>query len=205
MTFKRIAAAFALAAGFAASGAAPASAQNRQSAIPTYGTPIIIPGLESFCRRMPDECAPPANARQIVAMTPAIMRQLDRVNREANSRITYAYDEHQYGRGDYWAFPDNNIGDCEDYALDKRRTLLALGWPPSALLIATARTETGEGHAVLVARTTDGDFILDNRYDTVRHWQALPYRWVALQNPASPRNMRAINNGRGLLDILAIH
>jgi len=43
-------------------------------------------------------------------------------------------------------------GDCNNYALEKRRELIALGWPRAALLLAAAVTETGEGHLVLVAR-----------------------------------------------------
>ena len=54
-------------------------------------------------------------------------------------------------------------GDCEDYALLKRHTLIRKGWPVGSLLLTVVRDEKGEGHAVLTARTKQGDFILDNK------------------------------------------
>lgn len=119
---------------------------------------------------------------------------MERINTQFNQSITYRLDKDQYGVDEYWAFPDSGYGDCEDYALAKRRALIALGWPPSSLLLATATTETGEHHAVLVARTTGGDFVLDNRYNSVREWTTLPYRWDRIQNPAHSGRWNAIQN-----------
>ncbi|MER8961637.1 transglutaminase-like cysteine peptidase [Mesorhizobium sp. M0622] len=28
------------------------------------------------------------------------------------------------GVPEYWSYPDDNLGDCEDYALENRRTLM---------------------------------------------------------------------------------
>jgi predicted transglutaminase-like cysteine proteinase len=135
---------------------------------------------------MPEECAPYEKKGQVVKMTPGIMRMLERTNDRINARIWYVSDKRQYGRADYWNYPSENRGDCEDYAIAKRRDLIERGWPASALLIATAYTETGVGHAVLVARTTDGDFILDNRFSNVKIWHELPYRWLAIQSSSYP-------------------
>jgi len=77
-------------------------------------------------------------------------------------------------------------GDCEDYALLKRHELLKLGWSPSVLLITVVSDEKGEGHAVLTARTTAGDFILDNRVDAVRVWNQAPYRFLMRQSSLNP-------------------
>lgn len=210
MPFKRLTAAFALAAGLATltasdSAAGPSQRPDPGQHITTHGTPFIVPGHRSFCRRHADECAPRDEPAVAVRATPAIMRQLDRINSRVNDRITYRLDSEHYGREDYWTYPRNNIGDCEDYALTKRRELIAAGWPPSALLMATAIAESGEGHAVLIARTTQGDYVLDNRYAAPMPWRALPYKWVALQNPRNPSAMNAINNGRGLLDVFGLH
>ena len=45
---------------------------------------------------------------------------------------------------------------------------MARGWPASSLLMTVVRDEKGEGHAVLTARTVQGDFILDNKVDEVK-------------------------------------
>ena len=210
MSIKRIAAAFAVAAGMFAGTASDTAAEPRRSAaqgahITTHNTPFIVPGHIGYCRRHADECSPHEKPRQVVVLNKTTQRQLERVNTLFNNRITYRLDAQQYGREDYWAFPANNIGDCEDYALAKRRELIARGWPPSSLLLATAKAETGEGHAVLIARTDKGDFVLDNRYAAVMPWRALPYKWFALQDPAQPNVMKPVNNGRGLLDMLGLH
>lgn len=210
MPFKRLAAAFALSAGVLAGAVSDTAAESRPATAPgahitAYRTPFFVPGHIGFCRRHADECAPARGPAMMVTATPAVMRQLERINTRVNNRITYRLDADHYGRDDYWAYPTNNIGDCEDYALAKRRELIAAGWPASALLMATARSENGEGHAVLVARTNKGDFILDNRHARVMPWRALPYKWVALQNPGNPSAMNPVNNGRGLIDMLGLN
>jgi len=85
-----------------------------------------------------------------------------------------------------WDYPTDGTGDCNRYALAKRRELIARGWPRETVLLATAITETGEGHLVLVARTVRGDLVLDNRLTPVADWSVLPYRWVSIQSPQSP-------------------
>ncbi|MGI9406916.1 MAG: transglutaminase-like cysteine peptidase, partial [Hyphomicrobiaceae bacterium] len=74
----------------------------------------------------------------------------------------------------------------EDYVLLKRRMLMQRGWPASALLITVVRDEFGDGHAILTARTTSGDFILDNRLDEVVAWHALPYDFIKRQSAVNP-------------------
>jgi predicted transglutaminase-like cysteine proteinase len=81
---------------------------------------------------------------------------------------------------DLWTLPlaeGRKTGDCEDYALEKIRTLAAQGVPRSALNIALAVTGWGESHAVLVVSTRSGDFVLDNLTPSVIRWDAVPYRW----------------------------
>jgi predicted transglutaminase-like cysteine proteinase len=62
---------------------------------------------------------------------------LDKINRAVNWEIAYERDIDQYGVSERWAIPENDKGDCEDYALEKRRRLLAAGWPESDLRMAT--------------------------------------------------------------------
>ena len=63
---------------------------------------------------------------------------------------------------------------------------MALGWPADALLMATAKDQDNEGHAVLIAATAGGDFVLDNRDAKVRLWSDAPYRWLTRQSRERP-------------------
>ena len=84
-------------------------------------------------------------------------------------------------------------GDCEDFALTKRRALIRAGIPASSLLMAVARTRYGEGHAVLVARTTAGDFVLDNRGNALREWHRTDLSWLKIASAENPRIWYAMN------------
>jgi len=80
------------------------------------------------------------------------------------------------------------IGDCEDFAMEKYTRLLGEGLPVGALRFAIASDLPAQNpgvvrHAVLVVRTDRGDFVLDNIYPKVRHWQDTGYGMIALQAP----------------------
>ncbi len=72
-------------------------------------------------------------------------------------------------------------GDCEDYVLEKRRQIQALGVPLSNLLITVVRKPDGEGHAILTVRTNKGDFVLDNLSDRVKPWEDTGYWYLKRQ------------------------
>ena len=110
------------------------------------------------------------------------MGQLASVNAYVNSSIQPLADSVQYHVADVWNVGPKR-GDCEDFALTKKAKLLKLGWPSSALLLAVAETVSGEQHVVLVARTEDGDFVLDNLRKSVVPWSVGLYRWKAIQAP----------------------
>lgn len=78
----------------------------------------------------------------------------------------------------------NGRGDCNGFALAKRRALLAAGAPLSALHLCRCWTETDEAHLVLVVDTEDeGPLVLDNRYAAPMRRQDLPgYRWVLIED-----------------------
>ena len=88
--------------------------------------------------------------------------------------------------GDDWT-PITDAGDdCDSYATEKYRRLVALGWPKSALRLATCFVEDGGYHAVLLADTPDGQtWVLDHRYPRPTEFQLLPYRWHKLQIPGT--------------------
>lgn len=177
----------ALVVSFGLCGAAVAD-QARQAGIAQpssfmriYGPANPPYGFIRFCETNPRECADAAVADQRLYASPERLSELDEVNRAVNTAIQAATDLELYGVSEYWTIPATK-GDCEDYALLKRRILIGRGWPVSSLLMTVVRDEQGEGHAVLTARTAQGDFILDNKVDVVRVWFATPYEYVMRQS-----------------------
>jgi len=105
-------------------------------------------------------------------------QELVLVNTLVNLQIRY---ESELPGEDIWQ-DDVSItaGDCEDYALVKRRLLVAKGWPAGALSIAIGRASKHDRvlHAVLIARTDKGDFVLNNQHDEVGLWNTVHfYHW----------------------------
>ncbi len=90
------------------------------------------------------------------------MTQLQQVNSHVSSTIREVSDLEQYGREDVWVLPTSGKGDCEDFAMLKRKMLLERGWPSSALSITVGATAQGEAHAVLLVSTAHGQYVLDN-------------------------------------------
>lgn len=143
-------------------------------------------GFVRFCEVQPDACAGHANDDQRFQATPVRLSELDEINRTVNHEIEPATDMEIYGVNELWTMPGAR-GDCEDFALLKRQRLMERGWPASALLITVVRDEKNEGHAVLTARTSQGDFILDNKIEAVRLWNQTPYHYVMRQSYIDPR------------------
>ena len=109
-----------------------------------------------------------------------------RVNRAVNAAVEPVSDLINYGVEEYWSYPTNGKGDCEDYVLQKRRELMNLGFPREALLVTVVRDLVGEGHAVLMLKTTSGDFILDNKNNVIRRWTLTGYHYVKRQSQENP-------------------
>ena len=60
------------------------------------------------------------------------------------------------------------------------------GWPREALLIGVVVGEESPFHAVLIVRTSKGEFVLDNMTDEIRDWRDTGYTWVIRQSTKSP-------------------
>jgi predicted transglutaminase-like cysteine proteinase len=150
-----------------------------------YGVALPPYAFVEFCERMPVECRADLLPNARVVGTPEQMTELDRVNRKVNHDIAPATDLDLYGVPDYWTIPTTK-GDCEDYALLKRQTLMRKGWPAGVLLMTVVYDEHHEGHAVLTVRTALGDYILDNKNDDLRLWHQTPYKFVMRQSYLDP-------------------
>jgi predicted transglutaminase-like cysteine proteinase len=151
-----------------------------------YGSSQAPYGFVRFCEANPSECIVTSDNDARYEATPERLSELDELNRAVNHEIEPATDMEVYGVPEYWTLPTTR-GDCEDYALLKRHRLIARGWPSGTLLMTVVRDEKNEGHAVLTARTTQGDFILDNKIDIVRLWNQTPYHYVMRQSYLDPK------------------
>jgi predicted transglutaminase-like cysteine proteinase len=101
-----------------------------------------------------------------------------------------------FRKEEYWTYPVDGYGDCEEYVLEKQRVLIEAGWPKSALLITVAKDIQNGGHAVLTVRTDHGDMILDNQIEAVLPWYSTPYRYIKRQSASSPVKWTGISDTR---------
>ncbi|KRA45671.1 transglutaminase [Devosia sp. Root635] len=148
------------------------------------GTTSIPVGHAEFCRSRPDECRANANPVAAVPLTEGLWQQLLSVNAGINQAIVPVTDQELYQVAEFWTYP-NGYGDCEDYALAKRRELINAGWPASTLLMAVVKQANGEGHAVLMVRTDRGDLVLDNQVGSIDLWSQTPYKFIKRQSQAN--------------------
>ena len=185
-----------LATAFALGTATAAEASDSATPLTFTGTPGYMrvygpteppSGFQRLCGREPAACARVSADSERADLDPEQWLDLVSVNQIANETVSPVSDQELYGTSEYWALPRKS-GDCEDYALLKQRMLIERGWSQGALLLTVVRDETGQGHAVLTARTSGGDFILDNRYPVVRLFSATPYSYVKRQSYADPKN-----------------
>lgn len=130
--------------------------------------------------------APAPDKQGPFALTAARWQQLTDINASVNRQVRSVRDDVLYQRNEWWAYPTNNAGDCEDYALMKRKLLIEQGWPASSLLLTVVRQWNGEGHAVLLAVTDKGEFVLDNMARYIVGWKDAPYQWVKRQSQEDP-------------------
>ena len=91
-----------------------------------------------------------------------------------NRDIKYCTDISQYNTLEHWTLPNTGYGDCEDYALLKRQRLLDAGFARKDLHLACCWDETGAYHCVLLCRTDNGWFVLDNRHNWPMTPKSLP-------------------------------
>ena len=132
----------------------------------------------------------------VLTITPPLLALMYRVNLLVNREMRMQSDEAQYDTADYWkvaSFEDRN-GDCEDYALTKRRLLINAGVPPDVLTFGIVRTSWGELHAILIVTTDQGDMILDNLTGDILHWNNTAYHWIKRQTPGQPFDWRRVDS-----------
>jgi predicted transglutaminase-like cysteine proteinase len=139
-------------------------------------------GWIEFCASNVGECAAAPSRPRDIVLTATAFQDLVSINRYVNGAIKPMTDIDHWGTIEKWSYPDDGYGDCEDYALLKRRLLIRAGWPREALLLTVVRDRKDEGHAVLTVKTDRGEFILDNQVDEILPWYETGYRFMKRQS-----------------------
>ncbi|CAN7618590.1 transglutaminase-like cysteine peptidase [Mesorhizobium amorphae] len=153
-------------------------------------------GHYEFCQKLPRECTERTPKQGPIELTRKLWAKIVSINNSVNTRITPRTDMEMWGKEEVWSYPDSGFGDCEDYALEKRRELMNIGVPAGDLLMTVARQPNGDGHAVLTVRTSLGEFILDNLQLKVLAWTDTDYTYLKRQSTENSGVWVTINDGR---------
>jgi|SRR5882672_864189 len=143
-------------------------------------------GWSQFCGRYPTECQGSATDTRQIELTDEKWDALVGANNWVNRNIKPLTDKKHWGKINVWTYAEDGYGDCKDYVLLKRRILMEIGFPREALLVAIVWTQQNNGHAVLIARTNAGDFVLDNLSPKVLLWTKVGHDFVKRQSPTDP-------------------
>ncbi len=173
--------------------AMPAAATSANMRVIGKANPPI--GHYEFCKTYSGECSKTGSDTGPLGLTEPLWKEILEINYTVNSQITPLTDMEIYGVEERWAYP-RTVGDCEDYALLKRKMLIDKGVDPSNLLITVVLQPNGEGHAVLTIRTDHGDFVLDNMRNKVLLWSDTEYTYLKRQSSEDPARWVKLQDGR---------
>lgn len=136
--------------------------------------------MQYFCAAHRSECAGGGGTGQ-VTMSPDLMGVLTQINSRVNRAIR---PKAETAGVDRWQLNPTS-GDCEDYVLSKRSALIRKGLPAGSLRIAYTHTRSGAPHAVLVVKTSQGSYVLDNLNSSVKTLRGSGYniRSMSSANP----------------------
>ena len=95
----------------------------------SFGDTLPPIGYVTFCREHQAECRPGGRFADRIQLTAAKFKEIEAVNIAVNTAVAPVTDLELYGKPEVWTYPTANKGDCEDYVLLKRRTLIEHGYP----------------------------------------------------------------------------
>jgi predicted transglutaminase-like cysteine proteinase len=152
----------------------------------SFKVPSLAPmAFIRFCNKYPQDCEIRFAPSPPVALTSTRMGELVAVNRAVNRAIEPRADNRRVTQEEWLLSP--RAGDCNDYAVSKRHRLIARGWPSRSLLLTEVVLSSGKHHLVLVVRTREDDFILDNLADDIRPVSQGRYKWFRGQQEKNPK------------------
>ena len=160
-------------------------ARNQGSAIVPIKGPATPPdGAADLCAKYSWACE---KSGQIAQGGEGAMGILRAVNSQANRTIKPISDLQQYQIKERWSLPTREGGDCEDYALAKKKELIRIGLSTQQFLIATVLDRKRQSHAVLIVKTGMQDLVLDNLTNKILPWNKTGYTFLRMQDPRNPR------------------
>lgn len=120
---------------------------------------------------------------------------LQSVNTLVNGHVTQRSDMQIYATDEKWqrsGLGRQAQGDCEDLAIEKRYQLVAQGYDPKLLSFAVVFSRQTGLHTVLVARTDEGDMVLDSATPWVRRADQTGYSWISIQSPENGMRWQSV-------------
>ncbi|MCM2399719.1 transglutaminase-like cysteine peptidase [Rhizobium sp. S153] len=135
-----------------------------------------------FCVEAPEECTPKQGAEN-VRLSADVAVDIASINKSVNHGIAPRNDRR--GR-DIWTLSPR-YGDCDDYAVTKRRKLVEAGLPARSVRLAIGRTPDGQGHAVVIVRTRNADLVLDSRSDAIKRVNEVDLVWIKMESADNPK------------------
>ena len=158
------------------------------------GQPWRAPqGATEICQVYPWVCR--ASGEAAALPSESVLRLAREVNVSVNRRIRPQTDAEMYGVNEKWTLPTAGRGDCEDYALLKMKLLLEQGVPARDLVLAMVITEKYVPHIVLILRTEEADYFLDNMTDAMLPWYRSGYTVLSMQSPGNKARWSAVFQG----------
>jgi predicted transglutaminase-like cysteine proteinase len=177
----------------------PTSSQAQERApfiaVGSITTPPI--GWAEFCVEYAPECDTAPSLPRDAVLSSRNWIELKRINLAVNTQVKPMTDMDHWGVVERWNYPDDGYGDCEDYALEKRKLLMEAGWPRHALLMTVVRDQNGNGHAVLTVKGDRGEYILDNQTNEILSWEETGYQFVKRQSQSDPNVWVSLGDQRG--------
>lgn len=158
------------------------------------------PGFAAACGRYGFLCGARAGRRMGDA---ELLALASRINTEVNLSVRSMTDMANYGRSEHWTLPYNGAGDCEDYALLKKKRLIESGVDSRLLTMAVVIDGWGENHVVLMLRLASGDVVLDNLRGSIVPWSNTGYTFIARQSEGAKRAWRVTLAGPRAAQIAA--
>lgn len=150
------------------------------------------PGARGLCATYDWACA---TTGRVMVIGEDMMTKVRSINAHANRIIRPVSDFNQYRVAERWSLPTKRGGDCEDYALYKKRELIRAGIPAEQLLLAAVLDRKRQSHAVLVLRTGTQDLVLDNMTGRILPWHKTGYTFLRLQDPRQPSRWVSVMAG----------
>lgn len=169
------------------SGAVPNMAVEALGACARLDLPVerVAPrpaAYDAFCQSHPGQCD--MAGESVIELNVRILQALTKTNREVNAEIRFADDPEWQGNEEEWSYPVSGHGDCEDFALEKRRRLVAWGLPRASMSMAVVYHKAFMcPHALLLVETTAGTLALDNLDSAIHCWDKAPYNYESRERP----------------------